>query len=79
MLQENLKDAAQILQNILSQPLSISDTAENVSLLSAAQSFKTQDPLSSDLHNILATFHEYPGPTKTLITELQIMIHDLSV
>ena len=39
MLKENLKDSAEILHNILHQPLEITDTLENISLFQAIQSF----------------------------------------
>jgi hypothetical protein len=80
MLQENFQDGAQILQNILNQPLTLSDpSSSNISLLSAAQNFDKNNAYTSDLYKILSTFHDYPGPTQTLITELQILIKDLSV
>jgi len=40
MLKENLKDAGEIIQNILNQHLSISNAKENISLFHAAKHFE---------------------------------------
>lgn len=78
MLQEDFKDAAEILQTIVTQPLNISGATAGVSLLSAARDFKKEEALESDLHKVLLTFHDYPGPTQTLVTELNMLVSDLS-
>jgi hypothetical protein len=77
MYKENVKDCAEILHNIINQPLSIPGASENVTLLSAAKNYRESDAENSDLHKILLTLHEYPGPTKTLITELEILMTEL--
>ncbi|MBY0530127.1 MAG: hypothetical protein K2P51_08080 [Rhabdochlamydiaceae bacterium] len=79
MLRENLKDAATILSNILSQSLEISGATANVSLLEALKNFDPQKPLESDLQKILREFVRYPEPTQALIQELELLAQDLSV
>lgn len=74
MLKENLEDAAQILQNILTQPLDIPGATESVSLLSAARNTD-----KSDLRKILEAFRRYPELTQSLLTELELLYQDLKV
>lgn len=78
MLRENLKDSAEILSNILNQPLEIPGIEENVSLLQAIQNLASQQPDNSDLSKMLRTFATNPEPTKALIQELELIAHDLS-
>ncbi len=77
MLEENLKDAAIIIHNILNQPLSIPETNKDITLLSAAISFTEEGIASSHLSQIMHTFVEYPDPTGSLIRELEILSDDL--
>ncbi len=79
MLKENLKDAGEIIQNILSQPLSIPGLPENITLLSAAQNYRYVDGASSDLSKVLQTFLDYPEPTQVLIRELELIYQDINV
>jgi hypothetical protein len=79
MLYENLKDAAIIIQNILNQPLSIADTSNDVTLLSAAISFDNTGMPASHLQQIMQTFIEYNDPTETLIRELDILVDELQM
>jgi hypothetical protein len=76
MLKENLKDAGEIIQTIITQPLSIPGATENVTLLSAAENYD-KDP--NDLTKILQAFLDYPEPTHTLLTELELLAKDLHV
>lgn len=78
MLRENLKDSAEILSNILNQPLEIPNVAENITLLQALQSFSSQQPDNSDLSKMLRTFASNPEPTAVLIQELQLIARDLT-
>ena len=79
MLRENLKDAGQIIQCILSQSLSIEGAStKDVSLLSAAQAFNPKDPASSDLKKVLETLQHYPEATEVMIQELKILCEELS-
>lgn len=78
MLRENLKDSAEILSNILNQPLEIPGIAENITLLQALQSFASQQPDNSDLSKMLRTFASNQEPTQALIQELELLARDLS-
>ena len=78
MLRENLKDAGQIVQNILTQPLSIPGASkETVSLLDAAKNYNDKDPSTSDLKKIVEMLAQYPEPTKIMLQELEILSNEL--
>lgn len=79
MLRENLKDSAEILTNILNQPLEIPGVSENISLIQAIQNYASQQPEHSDLSKMLRTFAANPEPTQALIQELQLIAKDLTV
>jgi hypothetical protein len=79
MLRENLKDSAEILHNILHQPLEISGTEENISLFQAIQNYSSQQPDHSDLSKMLRTFATNQGPLEILIRELNLIARDLTV
>jgi hypothetical protein len=79
MLKENLKDSAEILHNVLHQPLEISGTAENISLLQAVQNYSSQQPNHSDLSKVLHTFSTHREPLEVLIQELHLIACDLTV
>ncbi len=76
MNKEDLNEAAQIVNNVLEQPLNIEGATPNISLLKAALDFKPDDP-SSDLFKIIHSFIEYPENTKALLTELELLLADL--
>ena len=78
MLRENLKDSAEILSNILNQPLEIPNATENITLLQALQTFSSQQPDNSDLSKMLRTFASNPEPTQILIQELELIARDLT-
>ena len=78
MLRENLKDSAEILSNILNQPLAIPNATENITLLQALQTFSSQQPDNSDLSKMLRTFASNPEPTAILIQELELIARDLT-
>jgi hypothetical protein len=77
MLKENLKDAGEIIQNILNQHLAISNAKEDISLFLAAKQFDPQHPQNSDLRKILLTFLRYPEHTEILVQELELILKDL--
>ena len=77
MLRENLKDAGQIIQNILSQPLSIPGTLRGVSMLTAAKRFNPNDPSTSDLRKIVEALRLYSSATDALLKELELLCEDL--
>jgi len=79
MLRENLKDSAEILSNILNQPLEIPGVEENISLLQALQNYSTQQPDNSELSKMLRTFASNPEPTQALIQELELIARDLTI
>jgi hypothetical protein len=78
MFQESFSDAAIIVHNILNQPLSIPETDKDITLLSAAISFNESGVPDSYLSQIMQTFIIYPGPTETLIRELELLSEDLN-
>ncbi len=78
MLQENLKDAAEIVENILTQPLEIPGAKQNVSLYDAARNYDPHNAAASDLRKIILSFLQYPEPTETLLRELDMLVDDLS-
>ncbi len=78
MLRENLQDAGEIVQNILTQPLSISGAKEDISLLETAQSFDPNNEATSDLRKILLSFLQFPEQTETMLRELEILQEELS-
>ena len=77
MLRENLKDSAEILFNILTQPLEIPGVTENISLLQALQNFASQQPEDSDLSKMLRTFSANPESLEMLIQELHLIAREL--
>lgn len=77
MLEENLQDSAEILFNILNQPLDVPGATLNVSLLGAALNFDSTQPENSDLHKIMEEFVKYPESTQALIQELELLYRDL--
>lgn len=79
MLQENLKDAAQIVKNILIQPLSIPTLNKEISMLSAAKSFNPNDPATSDLKKMVDAFKKYSEATEALLKELELICEDLKL
>jgi len=77
MLEENLKDSGEIIQNILTQPLSIPGAEKDLSLLEAAESFDPAAPLQSDLRKVLLSLLQFPHPTEMMIRELEILHNEL--
>lgn len=73
MIREDLKDAGEIIQNVLTQPLLIPGVKGNLSLLQAAKDYDPRNPLGSDLRKILLSFLQFPQQTETLIRELEIL------
>ena len=78
MLHENLKDAGEIIQNILNQPLSIPGAKVDVSLLEAAKNLDPQNPTTSDLRKILLNFLQFPEQTEIMLREFEILQEELS-
>ena len=77
MLNENLKDAGEIIETILTQPLSIPGAKADISLLEAANRFDPKEAMTSDFRKILLSFLQFPEPTETLLRELEILQEEL--
>ena len=77
MLRESLKDASQIIQNILTQSLDVKNSSENISLLEAARSYISTKGQSEDLSLVLQALLRYRDPTQTLLNELTIISNEL--
>ena len=77
MLRENLKDAGQIIQNILTQPLSIPGASKDVSILTAAKRFNANDPATSDLKKVIDALRLYSSATDALLKELELLCDEL--
>jgi len=77
MLKENLKDSAEILQNVLHQSLKVSGAPENISLIQAVMTYSSQQANHSDLSKMLSTFSANPKSLEMLIQELHLIIKDL--
>lgn len=74
---EKLRDAGEIVEHILTQPLSIPGLPKNVSLLEAAKTF-IDNPASPELKKVLDTFHQHPAALQIMLQEFQLLIDDLS-
>ena len=79
MLHENLKDAGEIIENILTQPLHIPGAKAGVSLLEAARNFRPSEATNSGLRKILLNFLEFPEPTEIMLRELEILAEELNI
>ena len=77
MLEENLKDSGEIVQNILTQPLSIPGAKKDISLLGAAKSYDNHEAMTSDLRKILLNFLLFPAQTEVMLRELEILEDEL--
>jgi hypothetical protein len=77
MIRENLQDAGEIIQNILTQPLSIPGAKPGLTLLQAAADFDPRNPIQSDLRKIILSFLQFPEQTETLLRELDLLKEDL--
>ena len=78
MLRENLKDSAEILFNILNQPLEITGIRKDISLLQTALNYPMQQDRHSDLSRLLRSFCKNKESTEALIRELDILERELN-
>ena len=78
MLKDNLNDAGEIIDNIISQPLSIPGARKNISLLEAAKAYNPHEPMTSDLRKILLSLLQFPEPTDMMIQELELLQNSLT-
>jgi len=78
MLRENLRDAGQIIQNILTQPVVVPEISDETTLFSAAQNYREGEGADSTLSKVMLSFLRYPEPTQVLIQELEILHKELN-
>ncbi len=76
MLRENLRDAGEIIETILSQPLSVTGLSQNISLLEAAKRH-LENPASGELKSVVETFLQYPEAFQLMLQELKLLAQDL--
>ncbi|MCI0381482.1 MAG: hypothetical protein L0207_00290 [Chlamydiae bacterium] len=79
MFQENLQDAGEVIQNILIHHLSIPGAPENISLLSAAETFRPEEAMTSDLRKIALSLIRYQNSTHAMIQELNLILGEIAV
>lgn len=77
MLREDLKDSGEIIENILTQPLSIPGAKADISLLDAAKNYQSSEAMTSDLRKILFSFMQFPEPTAMMLREMEILAEEL--
>jgi hypothetical protein len=77
MIYEELQDAGQIIENILNQPLKLSDLPEDITLLNAALMFTDEDPATSTLGKVLLSLDDHPEAKDVLLRELDILAEEL--
>jgi hypothetical protein len=77
MLRENLRDAGEIVENILSQPLSITGVEKPISLLEASKIY-LDNPASPELKKVVETFLQYPEAFQLMQQEMTLLAKDLS-
>ncbi len=77
-LEENLEDAANIVQDILKQPLAIEGAEEGISVIAAASNYQANPSEDSDLGKLSQAFALYPSSTNTLVQELHFLAQDLN-
>lgn len=77
MQRENLNDCGLIVENILGQPLFIIGASGHVTLLTAAEEFSPETAEDSTLSKVMFSFVDYPAPTEAMLTELEILAHEL--
>jgi cobalamin biosynthesis protein CobT len=73
---EDLKDAADIMNNILYQSLDVQG-APDISLLKAASDFQKETSTASGLSLVLHNFTKYEAPLQRLIEEISLVMEDL--
>ena len=76
MLKEKLYDAGEIVETILTQPLSIPGLQKNVSLLEASKQYLA-DPSSPELKKMLETFLHHPAALEIMLQEFKLLSQDL--
>jgi len=76
MLREKLYDAGEIVETILTQPLSIPGLPKSISLLDASKHY-LDDPTSPELKKMLETFLHHPAALEIMLQEFKLLSQDL--
>jgi hypothetical protein len=76
MLREKLYDAGEIVETILTQPLSIPGLPKNISLLEASKHYLA-DPKSPELKKMIETFLRNPAALEIMLQEFKLLSQDL--
>lgn len=76
MILEDLKDAADIMHNILYQPLDAPGISD-ITLLKAATDFRIEASADSSLSIVLHNFTKHEAPLQMLIQEITFIMEDL--
>jgi len=77
MLKETLYDAGEIVETILTQPLSVPGLPKAVSLLEASKHYLA-NPSSPELKKILETFLRHPAALEIMLQEFKLLSQDLA-
>jgi hypothetical protein len=77
MLREKLHEAGEIVETILTQPLSIPGLPKNISLLEASKHY-LENPSSPELKKMLETFLQHPAALQIMLQEFNLLAQDLS-
>ncbi len=78
MFQESFIHTDFLMQSILNEPLPFSYSDEDITMLGSALSFNQQGIPGSYLNQIMENLIIYPGPTETLVKDLEILADDLT-
>ena len=76
MLRENLYEAGEIVETILTQPLVIPGLPKGVSLLEASKHY-LENPTSPELKKMLETFLRHPAALEIMLEEFKLISQDL--
>jgi len=76
MLRENLYEAGEIVETILTQPLIIPGLQKSVSLLEASKHY-LENPASPELKKMLETFLRHPAALEIMLQEFKLLSQDL--
>lgn len=78
MFQESFINTDFLIQSIVNEPLPFSYSDEDLTMLGSTLGFNQHGVPASYLSQIMETFIIYPGPTETLVKDLEILADDLN-